>query len=327
MFQPQNLPRPPKWFDHETAEIAVHAMKSDCEELLFDNVMELCAAAVRGSIIAPPGKKLVVADLSNIEGRVLAWMAGEQWKIEAFRDFDRGIGADLYIITAAGIAGKSLDQVTKDERQSLGKVPELALGYAGGEGAFIKMGAVYGVMLPSTQVQEIIKAWRLKNRRIVSFWYDVERAARAAILDPGAISPVRGVEFSCVDNWLRARLPSGRFLCYPNACVEESTDRITYDGVDQYTRKWGRIETYSGKLVENIVQAVARDVLADGLRKAERAGYENVLHIHDEIIAETPDTDAYSAEGLAKWMASGTSWSVGLPLAAAGFETHRYRKD
>jgi DNA polymerase len=144
--------------------------------------------------------------------------------------------------------------------------------------------------------------------------------------EPDAKRKVRDLMIDVVDGWLRIRLPSGRYLCYPDACEDEH-DKIAYSGVNQYTRKWETLETYGGKLVENIVQATARDVLAHGMALAEKAGYEICLHVHDELITETPDDPAYSAEGLSALMAKGPGWSLGLPLAAAGFECNRYRKD
>jgi hypothetical protein len=611
LFQPQNLPRPT--LKQPQIDLGIDAMKAGVETVFYDDVMELCASAVRGSIVAGPGCKLVVADLSNIEGRVLAWLAGEQWKLEAFKDFDAGIGHDIYKITAGGILGKDPGAVTKDERQVSGKVPELACfgpdtqvltqngpvaikditvdhwlwdgqtwvkhlglidrgnrqvmlldgveitpdhgvlcgetwrsakmvascqtfrdlasatgsaslkslaltsargagceawslsalvarlrtplrsatfagapahgatvaprkswpnggktgsdtpmyarttttgvgsatayppastaattrttqdslttagvaststnrgerteqhtsptswgltagtspnsnstglmsteatspetfgssldapigttsdgsgicnsesmrwrpvydiahagprnrftiltdsgalvvhncGYQGSVGAFAAMGAIYGVSLPEPKVLEIVKAWRAKHKATVKFWYDCERAARNAISNPGEVYRASSIAFRRSGGWLRARLPSGRYLCYPSPQVDED-GRLSYMGTNQYTRRWERLDTYGGKLAENLTQAVARDVLTAGLLAAEAAGYDPVLHIHDEILCETPDDPAFSAQGLAALMSQGTQWSVGLPLAAAGFETYRYKKE
>jgi DNA polymerase len=323
LFQPQNLPRPT--LKQPQIDLGIEAMKAGVETVFYDDVMELCASAVRGSIVAAPGCKLVVADLSNIEGRVLAWLAGEQWKLDAFREFDKGVGHDIYKITAGGILGKDPGDVTKDERQVSGKVPELACGYQGSVGAFAAMGAIYGVNLPEPKVLEIVKAWRAKHKATVKFWYDCERAARNAISNPGEVYRASSIAFRRSGGWLRARLPSGRYLCYPSPQVDED-GRLSYMGTNQYTRRWERLDTYGGKLVENLTQATARDVLAAGLLAAEAAGYNPVLHVHDEIICETPDDPSFSAEGLAALMSQGTQWSVGLPLAAAGFETYRYQK-
>ena len=328
IFQPQNLPRPT--LDADVIETGIEAMKADCEDLIWSNVSELCSSSVRGCLVAPPGRKLVVADLSNIEGRVLAWLAGESWKLQAFRDYDAGIGEDLYKITAGRILGKGPKDVTKAERQVSGKVPELACGYAGSVGAFSTMGALYGVSLPEDEVLEIVRAWRRAHRAIVSFWYDVEYAAKAALREPTGAFKVRGLTFSTGHagpfSWLRMRLPSGRYLCYPGARIDDD-GQIVYLGTNQYTRKWEELRTYSGKLVENVTQAVARDVLMHGVRLAEGAGYEVVMRVHDELLSETPDSEDFTVEGLSACMARVPAWAIGLPLAAAGFETHRYRKD
>jgi DNA polymerase bacteriophage-type len=329
LFQPQNLPRPAigKLKDEELQRaiaLGINAMKLDCEDLLFDNVSELCSSAVRGALIAAPGCKLVVSDLSNIEGRVLAWLAGEDWKTEAFKQFDAGVGHDLYKLAYAKSFNKKAEDVTKDERQ-IGKVQELALGYQGSVGAFSSMAAIYGVFLPEDEVKGIVEAWRKAHKAVVSLWYDLERAVKDAIRSPNKRFTVRDLSIGYKDNWLRIKLPSGRYLCYPNAGLNEGT--IVYEGVNQYTKKWETIETYGGKLVENVVQAVARDVLASGMFRAEAAGYAVCLHVHDELITETPDTDEYSVDELSRIMSTNPGWSLGLPLAAAGFETRRYKKD
>ena len=322
LFQPQNLPRPT--LKQEQIDAGIKAMKLDVEDLLFDNVAELCSSAVRGALVAAKGHKLVVSDLSNIEGRVLAWLAGEDWKVKAFSDFDAGVGHDLYKLAYARSFNKKPGDVTKDERQ-IGKVQELALGYQGSIGAFSSMAALYGVFLPEPEVDAIVKAWRKAHKAVVAFWYDLERAAKDAIRAPDTRQVVRDLTVSYKDNWLRIKLPSGRYLCYPNAGLSEGS--IVYEGVNQYTKKWETIETYGGKLVENVVQAVARDVLASGMQRAEAAGYAVCLHVHDELITETPDTDEYSVNRLSHIMATCPGWALGLPLAAAGFETHRYKKD
>ena len=329
-FQPQNLPRPT--LKQNAIEAGIAAMKANCEDLVVDNVMELCASAVRGCLVASAGRKLVIADLSNIEGRVLAWLAGEDWKTKAFADFDRGTGHDLYVLAYSRSFNVTPEQVLENKKsgdgmmRQLGKIMELALGYQGGVGAFATMARLYGIEKSEDEVTPIVKAWRKAHPKIVSFWYDVEYAARQVLREPGERRVVRDLTLDVVDGWLRIRLPSGRYLCYPDA-RENEQDTLTYSGVNQYTRKWETLETYGGKLVENIVQATARDVLAHGMALAEKAGYEVCLHVHDELITETPDDPAYSAEGLSALMAEGPGWSLGLPLAAAGFSCNRYRKD
>jgi hypothetical protein len=624
IFQPQNLPRPV--LKPDVIEQGIEAMKLDCEDLLFGNVSELCSSAVRGCLVAPPGRKLVVADLSNIEGRVLAWLAGEDWKVRAFYDFDRGTGHDLYKLTAGRILNKDPGDITRDERQVSGKVPELAClgpdtrvltsngvkaitkvttddllwdgeqwvthtglldrgqkqtiwldgaemtadhlvlvnetwlsaqtaasspnfrdqalatgaeslrssgwtsepkavcassscnvhvaqrltalmsaigakapalaatpapsvpqesgpnrgfdmrmsaptmhtdvacvtayrlasigattptttptpimaagvsmstshgeltgrhisrilshwmagigpnwnwtelittgvtsrvisvssenepivttcdmyepcssastnlrrvydianagprnrftiltdtgalvvhncGYQGSVGAFAAMGALYGVVMPEEEALEIVQAWRKQHPMIVRLWYDVERAALSALKKPDDEFAVRSLRLSVKrwngQDWLCIKLPSGRYLCYPNAHRDWSRTLangetmhgpIGYDGIDQYTKQWTSLGTYGGKLVENIVQAVARDIFMGGMLRAEAEGYPVVIRVHDELICETPDDPAFTVAALSDIMTRGESWTTGLPLAAAGHEMHRYAK-
>lgn len=366
VFQPQNLPRPT--LDNASVEIGIAAMKIGGADLLFSNVMELASSSLRGCLIAPKGKKLVVADLSNIEGRVLAWVAGETWKINAFERFDAGKGADLYKLAYAKSFGIKPDDVSKDQRQ-IGKVQELALGYAGGVGAFLTFARAYGIDLDQMAEQawpvipqsaklaavdtlewtrkqkrdtfglsdkawltcEVFKAsWRTAHPHVKQLWADVQDAfRRVADGETRVLVSVNGgpkLVFDKVKSWVRVMLPSGRYLCYPQARIE-SDGRLTYLGINQYSRKWSRLTTYSGKLTENIVQAIARDVLAASMPNIENANYQIVLTVHDEIICETSDTPEYNADHLSQMMSDAPAWAKGLPLAAAGFETYRYRKD
>ena len=322
IFQPQNLPRPTLALP--VIEAGIEAMKADCEDLLFTNVSELCSSAVRGCIVSAPGNKLVVADLSNIEGRVLAWVAGENWKVEAFRDFDRGIGHDLYKLAYAKSFGKKPEDVSKPERQ-IGKVQELACGYQGSVGAFTKMAAIYGLEFADHEALGIVKAWRKAHRNVTALWYSLEQACRDAIRCPTDTFKVRDLEASMSGTWLRIKLPSGRYLCYPDAHIGED-GCLCYSGVNQYTRKWETLETYGGKLVENVVQAIASDIFMGGRKRALASGYEVVIRVHDELVCDTPDTPDYNVDGLVAHMVRGESWSTGLPLAAAGHEMYRYAK-
>ena len=329
LFQPQNLPRPA--MDADTIATGIAAMKLDCEDLIFDDVSELCTSAVRGCLIASPGNKLVIADLSNIEGRVLAWLAGEDWKIDAFKAFDAGTGHDLYVVAYAKAFDVDPDVVVENKKngdgsmRQYGKTMELACGFGGSVGAYRKMGGSAVDAMTDDEIDILIKAWRNAHKQTVSFWYDVERAAKAAIRKPTELFEVRGMFFDMKDGWLRIKLRSGRYLSYPNAHIDDGS--IMYDGTNQYTRKWEALGTYSGKLVENIVQATARDVFAAGLIAAQAASYNVCLHVHDEIICDVPDNETYSAEHLSVLMSANLPWSLGLPLAAAGFEAPRYRKE
>lgn len=326
-------------------------------------VMDACSSAIRGLIIAPSKKKLVIADLSNIEGRVLAWLAGEEWKLQAFRDFDAGQGFDLYKLAYAKAFGIDPSLVDKDMRQ-IGKTMELALGYAGGCGAFITFSLAFNIDLekmaekaieaiPKKTLDEAAsflewqlgqgksqfglsdrafivcdsfkRLWREAHPNTATYWKELENGCRTAINNPGQTYSCRRHKIRRDGAWLRVMLPSGRYLCYPSPRVEDD-GQITFMGVNQYSRKWERLRTYSGKLVENMCQAAARDVLASSMQPIESAGYEIVLTVHDEIISEAPDTDDYTHEHLAELMSAGCDWTEGLPLAAAGFEAYRYRK-
>lgn len=362
------------------------------------SIMELCSNAVRGCIVAPQGRKLCIADLSNIEGRMLAWLASEEWKLQAFREYDvlqlAGgdwiTGEDWRLLALAGHAPKlALDdkgepihrgpdlyklayakafkvgtgEVTKEQRQ-IGKVMELMLGYEGGVGAFLTGAATYGFdvedlgirayeTIPDSVLYEaggfydwtvkqkrptfglsrtafvvcdsLKRMWRAAHPNVASFWKELDQACADAVSNPGETIQVRKLKVRRDGAWLRIGLPSGRALCYPQPKVQDG--KVTYMGVNQYTRQWSRIASYGGKWAENVTQAGARDTLADPMPRIEGHGYAIVLSVHDELLTETPDEPRYSWEQLAALMATPPAWAPDLPLAAAGFETYRYRKD
>lgn len=345
IFQPQNLMRPT--MPHKHTELCISAVKADCEDLIFGeminakgkkilaSVMEMLGNAVRGSLVARKDKKFVISDLSNIEGRVLAWLAGEEWKVKAFAEFDKGIGHDIYVLAYARAFGVTPEVVLDDKKngvglmRAIGKVMELALGYGGAVGAFTTMGAGYGVTLPESEVVDIVKAWRKAHPKTTSFWRDVEWALRQAYRNKGSMFKCGMLEMDRVDFndtvWVRIKLPSGRYLSYPDF-DETEAGSIVYNGINQYTKKWELLDSYGPKFVENIVQAVSRDILSRGLMEAEAEGFEVCLHVHDEAITETDDDDRHTENGLSKILAKTRSWTQGLPLAAAGFETKRYYK-
>jgi DNA polymerase bacteriophage-type len=342
-FQPQNIKRPDEG-DIDTLIDVVAEGDHDYLAMLYDKLLSAVADTLRGMIRAAPGHRIVAADHSNIEGRVLAWLAGEEWKLQAFREFDSGTGHDLYKITAGGILGKKPEDVTKAERQSHGKVPELALGYQGGVGAFSTMAANYGVDLDRVTIEAIRDGWREKHPAIKGLWYAMEEAAVAAVQDRGSTHRVGRIAFRVAGSWLFMRLPSGRFLAYPYPEVREfdvpwggTKPGLTYFSTIDVSKKakvvddalnssnWARIKTYGGMLVENATQAVARDVLADAMPRLEAAGYPIVLTVHDEIVCEVPDGHGSVSE-MEEIMCDLPAWARGLPVAAEGFEGERYRK-
>jgi DNA polymerase len=349
-FQPQNLKRPEE-SDIDTLIEIIAAGDYATLAMLYDDPLSAVSDILRGLICAEPGKKIVAADYSNIEGRVLAWLAGETWKLQAFRDFDNGIGHDLYKITAGGILRKRPEDVTKSERQSHGKVPELALGYQGGVGAFKQMAAGYGVDLPDEEIIEIRDGWRAKHPAIKQFWYDMEEAAMAAVAKGGTHVVANGkIVFKKAGSFLFMRLPSGRLLSYPYPKIEwvktkwEDEDgkpifkqALTYFSTIDPSKKakivsdpgntstWARISTYGGMLAENATQAASRDILADAMPRLEAAGYPCILTVHDEIVSE-PYENFGSVEEFEKIMTTLPKWAAGLPVAAEGFQGNRYRK-
>ena len=379
LFQPQNLPRPS--LKQDQIDEGIEALKAGCADLLFDNIMELTSSALRGCIMAPEGKKLVVSDLSNIEGRQLAWLAGEQWKLDAFRDYDTLIldqngapiwdaaakdfkrrGPDLYKLAYARAFNISPDDVDKYQRQ-IGKVMELGLGFGGGVAAFLTFALVYGLDLdelanaalpniPRDVIREakswydesvkrkstfglservfiacdsLKRLWRRAHPATCDFWYELERTVRAAIATPKKTLYCGYLKVRRDGAWLRIQLPSGRALCYPSPSIEKGN--ITYQGVNSYSRKWQRLKTYGGKLVENVTQAAARDVLAGNMPLIEDAGYSIVLTVHDEVICEALDTDDFNDTALSALLSTNPEWAPDIPLNAGGFEAYHYRKD
>lgn len=358
-FQPQNLPRPN--MEQEDIDAGIEAIKAGIADLLYDNVMSLTSNCIRGCIIAPPGRKLVASDLSNIEGRGGAWLAGEEWKLQAFREFDKGIGADLYKLAYAKAFQIDPKDVEKHQRQ-IGKVMELMLQYEGGVGAFITGAASYNIDLdamaaiawstiPPMILKEALGAWewavkqrrtfgldkltyavcdalkrmwRLAHPAISSYWKELDMAARRAILNPGERVPCRKVAFERRGNWLLMILPSGRALCYASPRIIDN--KVTYMGVNQYTRQWSRIYMYGGKWLENATQAMSADVMTGNMPAIEAAGYDIILTVHDEVINEADDTPEFNDEHLSELLATTPWWAPDLPLAAGGFEAYRYRK-
>jgi DNA polymerase bacteriophage-type len=358
-LQPQNLPRP----RHEQWDIN-HAIErfrtGTISDYAPDDVLGLASSALRGLIIAGPRRKLVTSDLKNIEGRIIAWVAGEEWKLEAFRAYDRKEGPDLYKVSYA--RPFDIDPNTigdDDQRRQIGKVMELALQYYGGVGAFCSMAEVYGLRLEDlstsawpiipenfkraaksawqyaikrhrtygleervwTVCHALVLMWRAAHPAICTFWAELDQACEMATKVVNKEYPVgKLLTVDRLGNWLRIKLPSGRYLSYP------APKAGTFLGVNPYTKQWERISTYSGKRAQNIAEGIGADVLMDGLMAAEDADYNPTLSVHDEAITEPPDEDRYNDSRLSSLLAESSLWADGLPLAAKGFTSARYRK-
>ena len=351
-FQPQNILRPDEDFDIDGAidVILKHPTAKAMQVLdaMYGAPITCVSYTLRGMICAPRGKKIIAADYNNIEGVVLAWLAGEDSKTDAFRKYFAGKGPDLYLVAAAGIYGIPLADMSKkthpSERQ-IGKVSELACGYGGGVGAFQTMAHTYGVKVPDEQAEEIKTAWRDSNPNIVRFWYDLEEAAIRAVTNPGKAIECGPVRFKMVGSFLWLQLPSGRALCYPYAKIlpvktpwGQMKDALTFKTVPNVsnrkkivhvdstnTSKWARISTYGGAISENVTQAVARDVLYEAQPRLERNGYPLILHVHDENVSEC-DASHGSVSEYEEIMCELPTWAKGLPVAASGFQSDRYKK-
>lgn len=351
-FQPQNILRPDEDFDIDGAiEVILKyptAKAMQALDAMFGDPITCVSYTLRGMVAAEPGNKIIAADYNNIEGVVLSWLAGETGKIDAFRQFFAGKGPDLYLVAASGIYGIPVDKMSKKthpEERQIGKVSELACGYGGGVGAFQTMAHTYGVKVPDDQAEEIKTAWRDSNPAIVAFWRDVDDAAIKAITTPGKTVECGPVAFKVVGSFLWLKLPSGRALCYPYPKVMpvktpwgQMRDAVTFKTVpnvsnrkkivwadESNTPRWARISTYGGALVENITQAVARDILAEGLVRLERNAYPVILHVHDEAVSEVA-AGFGSVKEYEQIMCELPPWAKGLPVAAPGFEAERYRK-
>lgn len=332
IFQPQNLARPA--FKEAGFFEAIDLIKAGVAESFYEDVRPVLSTCLRGLIVAPEGKTFAVADWSNVEGRVLAWLAGEEWKLKAFQDFDAGHGHDLYKMTYGKTFGIRPEDVTKPQRQ-MGKVLELALGYGGGAGAFVTFANGYGMNLKAVAddiyaaldpvivaeadkswdwfvknnrtcdldkhtfvaVDAVKRAWRLANPHIAEFWDLVGTACINAIENPGIEFPVRqGIAAAYDGQYLTVRLPAGRKLVYAKPRInDEQSGSFTYLGIDQKVRKWCRLETHGAKCVENIVQATSCDLLCGALVRLEKAGMCPVMHVHDEIVCEVPEANGQRA--------------------------------
>ena len=294
----------------------------DMIEVLYGNTPDILSQLIRTMLIPKDGCEFIVADFSAIEARVLAWLAGEQWRLDAFKR-----GEDIYCASASQMFGVPVvKHGINGELRQKGKVAELACGYGGGSGALISMGAL-DMGLKEDELPDIISSWRDANPEIVKFWYAVEKAAIETVKDHNDRSVGRiGFQFSANTLWIV--LPSGRRLAYIKPRLQPNRFgrmALTFKGLGT-NNKWVRGETYSGKLTENITQATARDLLAEAMRRMELAGLGIVGHVHDEVILEVPKGQ-YTVDDVCNIMNQNPAWADGLPLSSAGYTGAWYYKD
>ncbi|MGI6243795.1 MAG: DNA polymerase [Prevotella sp.] len=326
LVQLQNLPQN-HLSDLDYARYLVKRGDLEEFEMNYDNVTQVLSELIRTAFIAKPGCTFHVCDFSAIEARVIAWIAGEEWVLDAFRQ-----GHDIYCETASRMFGVPVEKhgVNGHLRQR-GKVAVLGLGYGGGVNALDAMGGSR-MGLTETEMKSIVDKWRESNPNIVKLWRIVEKAVIAAVKTGRSITIHRGIVVSFRWGVLLITLPSGRTLCYPRAKIITETNRwgneqqvITYEGTNQTSRKWETQTTYGGKLTENIVQATARDILGMVILRAERQRLNVVFHVHDEIVVETtPDRTLHEVEAL---FSEPIPWCRDLPLKGAGYTTPYYLKD
>ena len=320
IVQIQNLPKnylP----DLELARDLVKQGRFEDIELLYDSTPNVLSELIRTAFIPKPGCRFVVADFSAIEARVLAWLSGEQWRLDVFTSHGK-----IYEASASSMFHVPMEEITKTSplRQK-GKLAELGLGFGGAAGALISMGAL-DMGLTEEELPPLVAAWRKANPHITQFWWDVDAAAIKAVREKQK-TKVGKIIFEYKSGILFITLPSGRKLSYvkPRMAVNKfGRDGLTYEGISE-NKKWSRIETYGPKLVENIVQGTARDLLAEAMLRVEEKGYPIVMHCHDEIIAEMPEGTG-SVDEMCEVMAVQPEWAEGLPLRADGYQCSFYQK-
>lgn len=336
LVQVQNLPRT-YTEPLELARELVKGRKLDALRVIYGSPNDTLSQLIRTAFVAAPGNVLIDADFSAIEARVISWLAGEEWRLEVFRTHGK-----IYEASASQMFGVPLERIKKGNPEyalrQRGKVAELALGYQGGVGAMRNMDVGNLLAdLSDDEVQEIVNRWRSTNPKIRNMWYDFDSAAAEVIVNGGAVRVrdcVLAREYDCLrgTTCMAITLPSGRKLYYIDPAVGENRwggSSLSYMGMDQTTKKWKRIETYGGKLVENCVQAIARDCLAQAIEYLEAAGLPVVFHVHDEVVIDVAPfgTDAEMLDKVVGIMTRPIPWAQGLPLGADGWVGQFFKKD
>lgn len=331
LVQVQNLPR--NYLDTlDVARELVSSRKVDSLKYVYGNVPDTLSQLIRTAFIPSKGCTFLISDFSAIEARIIAWLAQEQWRLDVFNTHGK-----IYEASASQMFGVPLELIRKGnpeyELRQKGKVAELALGYQGAAGALISMGALNNG-LTEEELPDIVRRWRSSNKRIVDLWYSLENAA-LQVLRTGQPVGVKNLllarESDIVNglDFLTVTLPSGRKLYYVKPFIAENDfgkDAIHYWGMNQESKKWEKISTYGGKLTENIVQAIARDCLAETLVRLENFGYQTVMHVHDEVVLDLP-VHLADLDKVTKIMGAPIAWAPGLPLDADGFISAYYKKD
>ena len=321
LVQVQNLPQN-HIVDLELARDLVKNRQFDLIDLLYDSTPGVLSELIRTAFVPRPGTRFIVADFAAIEARVLAWFSGEQWRLTTFEE-----GGDIYCASASQMFGVPV--VKHGENGHLrqkGKIAELALGYGGSVGALTSMGAL-DMGMQEEELQPLVNQWRASNPHITKFWWDVDAAAVKAVKERTSVN-YKNLCFTYRSGILFVTLPSGRSLSYIKPRMTQNRfgrESLSYEGVGE-SKKWMRIETYGPKLVENIVQATARDLLALAMLRLRDAGFDIVMHIHDEAVLEVPE-GVSSVEEICQIMAVAPDWAAGLPLRADGYECPFYKKD
>ena len=324
LVQVQNLPRN-SMAELDDARELLRSGDTEAIEMIYAHPLDVLSQLIRTAFIPRHGYRFMVADFSAIEARVIAWLAKEKWRMDVFAK-----GGDIYCASASKMFGVPVEKhgINGHLRQK-GKIAELALGYQGSIGALKAMGADK-MGLSDEELQEIVNSWRKASPHIKQLWYDVDATALRAVRECDVVTLHHGIALSRRKGILFIRLPSGRKLAYarPKIEIEPEFDRdwLTYEGAEQTSGKWTRLRTYGGKLVENIVQAIARDCLAVAMTRLEAAGYQIVMHIHDEAVIECP-ADACDLTDVCRIMGRPIDWAPGLLLTADGYITDYYKKD
>jgi len=326
LVQLQNLPQN-HLVDLKEARNLVKSRDYDHMEMVYDDISSVLSQLIRTTFIAKPNHTFAVADFSAIEARVVAWLANEEWRIDVFRGHGK-----IYEASAAMMFNVPIEEVTKgSDLRAKGKNAELALGYQGAIGAMKRMGGDK-MGLSDAEMKAIVIKWRKANKAIVAFWDKSEKYAIEAFVKKQRIeTEFRGIAFSCDEDTLMIHLPSGRNLSYrePQLATNKfGTMCLTYKGIDQLTKKWVSIDTYGGKIVENIVQALSRDILAHSMSRLDQEGFVITMHVHDEAICEIPLKDQENTlKRMCEIMSENIPWADGLPLNADGYLTEFYKKD